>query len=75
MAPLLRWFHSVACKALILLVLVGNTLGSTAWGAIDVTSITPSYGLETGGTTITITGSGFKSGMEVFIGGVAVSSV
>ena len=39
-----------------------------------VTSITPSTGPVAGGTSVTIVGSNFKSGVSVMIGGVLVGS-
>jgi len=40
-----------------------------------ITSISPANGSEAGGTTITITGSGFASGASVTVDGVAATSV
>ncbi len=42
---------------------------------ITVTGITPKKGPDTGGTTVTITGTGFRSGTSVLIGGVACKPV
>ena len=39
-----------------------------------VTSVSPSSGLNTGGTPVTITGSGFVSGATVSVGGVTCTS-
>jgi hypothetical protein len=38
-----------------------------------ISSISPNSGLATGGTTVTITGTGFQSGSKVFFGGVAAT--
>ena len=43
--------------------------------AVKVTSISPSAGSTTGGTTVTITGTGFLSDAAVTLGGLAPSSV
>lgn len=42
---------------------------------IAVTGISPTSGPETGGTTVTITGAGFRSGTTVTVGGVACAPV
>lgn len=42
---------------------------------LSITSITPSLGSTTGGTTVTITGGGFGTGAVVTIGGMAATSV
>jgi hypothetical protein len=41
----------------------------------SLTSISPNTGPVTGGTTVTILGSGFQSGAKVTFGGIAASSV
>jgi Metallo-peptidase family M12/IPT/TIG domain len=43
--------------------------------AVGVSAIVPSSGLTTGGTPVTITGSGFVSGAAVSLGGAAATSV
>ena len=40
-----------------------------------ITSVDPAFGPTTGGTAITITGSGFKTGAVVTLGGVAATSI
>lgn len=42
--------------------------------AATITGVTPATGPATGGTAITITGSGFQSGASVSIGGTAVAA-
>lgn len=43
--------------------------------APTVTAVSPALGPSAGGTTITITGTGFDSGASVTVGGVAATSV
>lgn len=43
--------------------------------AVSVTSVSPTSGLTTGGTVITIAGAGFQSGAAVIIGGTAATNV
>ena len=43
--------------------------------ALSVTSISPTSGRTTGGTKVTITGSGFQSGAAVSFGGSAATNV
>lgn len=40
-----------------------------------ITSVAPVFGPATGGTTITITGSGFKAGAVVTLGGIAATGI
>ncbi|MCI0341860.1 MAG: IPT/TIG domain-containing protein [Planctomycetales bacterium] len=48
----------------------------TYWGAgLSVSSLSPTSGPNTGGTTITVTGSGFVSGAILEVGGVAATAV
>jgi hypothetical protein len=47
----------------------------TALATPTVTSVTPNAGLTTGGSAITITGTGFFAGATVTVGGVACTSV
>jgi Metallo-peptidase family M12/IPT/TIG domain len=47
----------------------------TAVSSLTVTAIKPNNGWTTGGTPVTITGSGFLAGANVTIGGVAATSV
>lgn len=63
-------------KAITLLTPATATATSSATANFTpvVTSITPRAGLSTGGTTITLTGQGFKNGNTVKINGVACSS-
>ena len=44
-------------------------------GAITATSISPNFGPVTGGTNVTIAGSGFVAGATVTVGGVAATNV
>ena len=67
-AGALRWYdgHISVCNG-------------TAWRQLDnqpppaFASITPASGIISGGTAITITGSGFIAGVEVLVGGAAAS--
>ena len=43
--------------------------------ALSVTSISPTSGSTTGGTKLTITGTGFQSGVSVTVGGSSATSV
>jgi hypothetical protein len=52
---------------------VGNTPPSQP--SPTFTSVTPSSGLAGGGTPLTITGTNFRSGLSVTIGGAAVTSL
>jgi hypothetical protein len=49
--------------------------GFTYTDSLAVTGISPTSGTTTGGTSVTITGSGFDSGASVTFGGVAATSV
>jgi hypothetical protein len=49
--------------------------GGPQTGVLTVTAITPSTGTTFGGTSVTITGTGFESGATVTIGGVAATNV
>lgn len=49
--------------------------GGPKTGSMTVTAIAPSTGTTFGGTTVTITGTGFVSGAAVFIGGAAATNV
>src|SRR4029077_717739 len=53
----------------------GSGQGSTGNPAPTVTSIAPSTGPASGGTAVTITGTGFQSGATVSLGGTAATSV
>lgn len=44
-------------------------------GEVKVTAVSPSTGTSFGGTTVTITGSGFASGATVQVGGAAATDV
>ena len=46
-----------------------------AYTGLSVTSVSPSSGTASGGTTVTITGSSFQSGAGVRFGGVSAQSV
>jgi hypothetical protein len=48
---------------------------ATTTPSVAVAAIAPSSGLTTGGTPVTITGSGFVSGATVSLGGAAATSV
>jgi len=52
----------------------GNPGGPNT-GAVTVTAIAPSSGTTFGGTTVTITGTGFVTGATVLIGGAAATNV
>jgi len=49
--------------------------GFTYSSGLTLSSISPSTGPVTGGTTVTILGSGFQSGASVSFGGIAATSV
>ena len=49
--------------------------GFTYGSGLSLSSISPSTGPVTGGTTVTILGSGFQSGASVSFGGIAATSV
>ncbi|HEX2060173.1 MAG TPA: IPT/TIG domain-containing protein, partial [Thermoanaerobaculia bacterium] len=40
-----------------------------------ISNVTPAQGPDTGGTVVTLTGTGFQSGANVFFGGIAASNV
>ena len=48
---------------------------TTTTPAPTVTAVSPSTGVDTGGTPITITGTGFTSGATVKVGGTAATDV
>jgi hypothetical protein len=71
-------------RASILTLLIGSmalvacgapTPPPTTGGTVTVTSITPNTGLVTGGTSVTVAGSGFGVGPTVTFGGTAASGV
>ena len=49
--------------------------GFTYLGTPTVTSVSPGTGPLSGGTTITVTGTGFAAGTTVSVGGVAATNV
>jgi hypothetical protein len=51
------------------------TYTSTSGGALSINGVTPNSGPLAGGTTITITGSGFVSGATVRVGSRAATSI
>ena len=55
----------------------GNTTlsGGFTYEGLSITSVSPNSGRTTGGTTVTITGTQFGSGITVLFGGVAASGV
>ncbi len=61
--------------AFALMLLVLETRVVEAAPAPMVTGVSPALGPSVGGTTITISGSGFASGASVTVGGVAATSV
>ena len=69
-AGTLRWYggHISVCNG-------------SAWRQLDnqapptITSITPSAGVVTGGTAITIVGTGFNQGIELTLGGVTATAI
>lgn len=67
-----------AGSALVVLTSVGQTASTTytyITPAPTVSSISPSSGARSGGTNVTITGTGFQSGATVTIGGASATSV
>jgi hypothetical protein len=54
---------------------VGFTYTSTSTGTLTATSVSPLSGPTTGGTTITVNGTGFVSGATISIGGTAATGV
>lgn len=61
-------------------VITGGAFGGTIWSVtsqatLSVGSISPNSGTTAGGTTITISGSGFAAGATVSVGGNACASV
>ena len=75
--------YGVTIRALATFVVTVNEIGANAsyslnvsgCGAVVVTSITPNAGPTTGGTNVTISGSGFLANPTVTIGGTAASNV
>ena len=69
-AGTLRWYdgHISVCNG-------------TAWRQLDnqapptITSITPASGIVTGGTAVTIIGTGFNQGLELTIGGAPATAI
>jgi LPXTG-motif cell wall-anchored protein len=61
-------------------IIVGGAFGGTIWSVtapatLNVGSISPATGATSGGTTVTISGSGFAAGAIVSIGGNVCASV
>ena len=50
-------------------------VGGFTYAVVTVSRITPNFGPISGGTTVTITGTGFTTGATVSIGGIAATGV
>lgn len=71
-------FLLVACFALLLVPACGGGGGGSSPAAVPpaVSSITPTAGFQTGGTLVTVTGSGFAAGVDsVVIGGAPTTGL